>query len=125
MNKYLEALLVTLLAIFAPAKAMLLTALTLVIIDLVTGLIAAKKRAEPITSSGLKRTVIKILIYELAIAIAFIAETYLILDVLPVAKIVSSFVGITELKSIMENLNDIGGGNLLAQIISSLNNKDQ
>lgn len=121
VSKFLEPLLVALLAIFAPAKSMILASLVMVLIDLLTGLIAARKRQEPITSSGLKRTIIKIAVYEVAILLAFLAETYLILDVLPVAKVVSSFVGITELKSIYENLNEIGGGDLLKSLISKLN----
>lgn len=119
-SKFIEPLVVTLLAIFAPAKGMIITSLVMVLIDLLTGIIAARKRQEPITSSGLKRTIIKLAIYEVAILIAFLAETYLILDILPVAKIVSSFVGITELKSIYENLDSIAGGELLKSVIAKL-----
>lgn len=119
-SKFIKPLVVTLLAIFAPAKGMIITSLVMVLIDLLTGIIAARKRQEPITSSGLKRTIIKLAIYEVAILIAFLAETYLILDILPVAKIVSSFVGITELKSIYENLDSIAGGELLKSVIAKL-----
>ena len=119
--RYLKPLLIALVAIFAPAKAMLATALLFIVLDLITGVWAAKKRGDAITSQGLKRTVIKIMIYELAIALAFLCEIYLMGDYMPIAKIVSSFVGITELKSIYENLNEIGGGNLLSNLISRLN----
>lgn len=123
MNRltFIKTLIITILAVFAPAKHMIYAAFTLVVADLITGLMAAKKRKEPITSSGFKRTVIKLMIYETAILLGFIAEQYLTLDILPVAKIIASFVGVTELKSVLENLNDIGGGDLLAKVIQTLN----
>lgn len=125
IGKFLEPILIVLIALFAPIKSTILTAFAMVVLDLITGVWAAKVRKDPITSNGLKRTLIKLFIYETAICLAFIAETYLILDLFPVAKIVSSFVGVTELKSIYENLNEIGGGDLLKAVISKLNGPNE
>lgn len=117
----IKPLLMALAAVFAPAKALILTSATLLAVDLLTGVWAAKKRGEPITSQGLRRTLTKLAVYESALLLAFIAEQYLIIDILPVSKIVSSFIAITELKSSYENINEIGGGDLLKSLITKLN----
>lgn len=125
MLKYVRNLAIAIVALFAPAQGMLMAAAALIAIDLATGLLAAKKRGDKITSAGLKRTVVKITIYEIAIALAFITETYLSLGFMPLARIVSSFIGVTELKSIYENLNELGGGDLLKTIISRLSGPNE
>jgi hypothetical protein len=117
----LKTLVFALIAVFAPAKGIVLTSFALVLIDLVTGIWAAKKRGEPITSQGLRRTLTKLAVYESALLIAFLAEQYLISDLLPVSKIVSSYIGVVELKSVLENVNDIGGNDLLKALINKLN----
>ncbi len=122
MTQYLKALALSLLAVFAPAKAMILSSTCLVLVDLVTGVLAARKRGEAITSSGLSRTIAKLVIYELAICLAFLTETYLTGTAIPVANIVAGFVGITEMLSCMENLNDISGTDLLKALIKKLSN---
>ena len=122
---FLKALLIALIAVFAPAKGMVVASMSLVFIDLGVGVWAAKKRQETITSNGLRRTIVKLLVYESALLLAFIAETYLVLDIFPLAKIVSSFIGVAEIKSIFENINDIGGGDLLKALVSKLNGPNE
>jgi hypothetical protein len=85
--------------------------------------VAAKKRGELITSAGFRRSISKLLIYELALILAFLAEHYMI-DLLPITKMVSGLVAVTELKSIYENLDSIGGGDLLKSIISKLGSEN-
>lgn len=119
--KHLLSLGISLLAVFAPIRASLLTVLVLVLADLLLGIWAAWKRSEKITSSGLRRTATKLLVYELLLVLGFLAEHYLIGAAMPVMKIVSAFVGITELLSCVENLNSIAGGNLLASLLTKLN----
>jgi phage-related holin len=121
MFKYLRFLTIAVVSIFAPVQPMLYAALSLVMVDLFTGLLAARRRKEKITSQGLKRTVIKLLVYEFAIVLAYITERYLTQGILPIANIMSSFVGVTELKSVLENVNEISGGSLLSTIIQKLN----
>lgn len=122
--KLIQASLIALLSVFAPAKGMLIAAFCLILLDLITGVWAASKRKEPITSRGLRRTITKLFVYESAIMIAFLTETYLTLDIIPVAKIISSFVGVVELKSVLENINSIGGSDLLTKVISKINGPD-
>lgn len=108
------------LSVFAPIKTAVIAALILVIADLITGLLAAHKQGIPITSSGIKRTVGKIALYEVAIILGFLAETYLTSSILPVCKLVTSVVGLTELKSILENMDIIYGGDLWQDLISKI-----
>lgn len=109
-----------LLALFAPIKAAAIVALALVIADLITGVIAAYKRGEPITSTNLKRTVVKLFVYEAAILLAFLAQTYLTGTLLPVCNLATSVVGLTEMKSVLENLESISGQNLFQVLITKV-----
>jgi len=117
--KWIEVVLLSAAAIFAPIKGLLLTTGIMIFADLITGIIAASKRKEPITSSGLRRTLTKLAVYEAAIMLAFLAEHYMS-DVLPFVKMCAAMVAIVELKSIYENLNSASGMNLLKQLIDKL-----
>lgn len=118
--KLLETALISVLAIFAPIQSVIMASFILITLDLITGILAAKRKGEPITSSNLKRSVGKIFLYELAIILAFMTEKYLVGGDLPVSKLVTSFIGITELKSILENLDAIQGQPFFTTIISKL-----
>lgn len=113
-------LLLATILLFVPIKAALLTIIALTLIDLLSGVAAAVKRKEPITSSGLKRTVIKLLVYLSVACLAYLVERFLTGEFIPLAKIMSGLVGITELKSILENLEDITGLPLLKLLIDKL-----
>lgn len=113
-------MLVTLQAIFQPAQAMILTVLVLIVCDLVTGILAARKQGKPIRSAGIGRTVVKLVIYELAICLAFLTETYLTGPSIAASKIAASLIGTTELLSVLENLNVLSNGDLLKSIIDRI-----
>lgn len=100
--------LLSFLAIIAPAKEVLLVVAALTLVDLMTGLAAAMKRKERITSSGLKRTIVKVCLYQVAILCAFFVQAYLTGEELPVMKWLAGLIGLTELKSILENLDALG-----------------
>ena len=125
MKTYLVAALVGLASIFAPIRDVLTVTLVLITADLLTGMYAAHKRGESIQSSAIRRTVSKVLIYEIAIAIAFLAQHYLMDDVLPAAKLIASMVGMVELKSVLENLNSISGTDLLKAVIDKLGSQNK
>lgn len=120
MKTYLQALFLSTLSVFAPIKAVIVTTLVLVLADLILGVLAAKKRGELLTSAGLRRTITKIFVYETALMLAFLTEQYLTGELVPVCKIVSSFIGLVELKSCTENLNEISGGSLLKVLLEKL-----
>lgn len=117
MLSYLKTPALALLAVFAPAKAIIVTIIALCFLDLVVGIIASKK---PITSKGLKRTPIKIAVYLTAALSAFLVEQYLTPIELPVMKMVTGLIGMTELKSVLENLDTIAGGNFFQSVVNSI-----
>lgn len=104
--KHLHNLLWTILLIFAPIKATLITVMVLSMVDLIAGIKASKRRRgkRRITSAGLKRTVIKVLVYELVIVLGFLVEQYMTGDLVPVVKVLAGYIGLTELISVMENI---------------------
>jgi hypothetical protein len=120
MLEYLKSLLIAILAVFAPIQAVIIVTGVLVIADLITGLFAAKKRGEKITSAGLRRTVTKTTVYLSAVCLGFLVEKYMIDSILPISKLISGIIGVVELKSLMENLNTIYGSDLFKSIIEKL-----
>lgn len=122
--KTLKMLLLATLAVFAPIKTAIITAFALALIDTILGIIAAKKRGESINSAGLRRSIVKIFVYEAAIMLGYLTETYMTGPEIPVDKIITGFVGLTEITSIVENLNEITGSNLLGSLISKLGSQN-
>ena len=120
MKKTVLEILIAILAIFAPASQMVLAVLGLCLTDLGTG-IWAKTYGQTITSTGLKRTVLKVVVYEVCILCAFVVQKYLAGPFIPVLNICSSLIGLTELKSILENLDIVYGGSFFGAMISKLN----
>lgn len=113
-------LLLATVAVFIPIKAALLAIVALTLLDLVTGVTAAIRRKEALTSSGFKRTVVKLFVYLSVACLAYVVETYLTGELIPLAKIMSGLIGITELKSVLENLESITGLPLLQLLIDKL-----
>jgi DNA-binding ferritin-like protein (Dps family) len=118
---FLKFLIATLIGMFAPAVPLLLAVGFLIFADFATGIWAAYKRGEVITkSSGWRRSVTKIAVYNFAVLSGFIIETHMLNEVLPVSKIIASVIGLVELKSILENSNTILGGDLFKMVIARL-----
>jgi len=98
----------SLLAVFAPIQALLLTVGALIVADTITGIIAAYRRGEEIRSSGLSRAVVKLFVYQMTIMTGFLMETYLLQDLgLPIVKLLGGVIGIVEFKSLIENVESI------------------
>ncbi len=121
----MEAGMISLIAIFSPIQSALITVVVLIAIDMLTGILAARKKGEPVTSAGLRRTISKIFIYEVAVMIAFITEKYLAPDLLPIVKMASTMVAVVELKSVYENLNVLSGNELLRTLIDKIGSSNQ
>ena len=94
-----------------PIGHFLLFTVFAVFADTVTGLMAAKKQQEPITSTKLKRTIEKIVIYFVAIMIFRGAEITFKLPV-PITYMTAMLIASTELWSIAENTKKMTGVNL-------------
>lgn len=124
-NHWMEMTALSILTILAPIKAVIITVGVLIIMDLITGVIAAHKRGESVTSAGLRRSIYKMLAYQLAVISGFLVEKYLLEGILPVSKLVAGAIGLTEMKSLLENANSLTGTDLFKQVISGLGNKDK
>lgn len=118
--KTLKIASLSLLSIFAPIQPVLIATFAMVCADFVTGVAAAVHRKEHITSSGFKRTVGKIFVFQISIMAAYLTEQYFTGDMIPVQKMVTCFVGLTELTSIVENLNELSGGSLLKALVEKI-----
>jgi predicted transcriptional regulator len=116
----LKNALVASIAVFAPIQAVIIITGALVFADLITGILAARKRGDKINSAGLGRTVTKTTVYLTAVCMGFLVEKYMINEIISISKIVSGIIGMVELKSLMENLNTIHGQNIFKEIIYKL-----
>jgi hypothetical protein len=120
IEKYLLTALISLLGLFAPVKGMLIAALALCSVDLLTGLLASRTRKDPITSSRLRRTVVKALVYETTILVSFITQHWLTGDAFPLTSWAAGMIGLVELKSVLENLDIISGQDLLKAMLDKI-----
>lgn len=123
--KHLGTLLYSIALIFLPLKATLITVMVMTAIDLVTGLAVARKRRKRITSSGLKKTIIKTFVYEAVVMLGFLTEQYMTGDAVPVTRILAGYIGITELKSVLENIEIVSGVSIIKLLIKKLDTSEK
>jgi uncharacterized membrane protein len=100
-----------LFSFFFPIKHFLIFTIFVVFADTVTGIMAAKKRNEPITSKGLYRTSQKVVVYFVGIMIFHGASVTFGLPS-QIVYSVSFLISFTELYSISENIKSITGVNI-------------
>lgn len=124
MKEWLAKIGIAALAALAPIQAVLVSVGVLIVLDLVTGIVAAWKRADKISSAVMRRTISKILVYESSVIAAFILETYLLQGFMPATKIVGGVIGLVEFKSILENSNTIIGGDVFKSILKRLGSEN-
>lgn len=115
----LKTLLVALLAVFAPIQKTIMVVALMITSDLITGILAARKRNEPISSAGLRRTIVKLLVFEGALCLGFLAE-HNIPGSLPFTNIIGGFISLTEMTSITENLNELTGRSIMSSLLVKL-----
>lgn len=118
----LKILALALLTVLAPTKAVISTTFVLVIADFIVGVGVSLKVGRPLTSRGFKTTVMKLLSYEFVLLLSYLVGQYLTGPSVPVLSIVAGIIGLTELKSIIENLDSVLGRSTAAAIIESLKN---
>lgn len=107
---------------FLPIGNYIIIISILLVFDFITGVQAARKRGEKITSEGWRRTAAKIWIYAMSIILThYIRITMLSTSVeLDLAKYISCFLISTELKSLDENIESITGVSILSKVIKAL-----
>jgi len=118
--KYLQPALISILAVFAPIKGTIITVGVVIIVDLITGILAARKRGEKITSAALRRTVSKALIYQTAVLTGFLVEKFLINDLFPITQVAAGLIGSAESLSIYENLNTLSDNKIFKVLVDKL-----
>jgi len=124
----INGLIISTVSVLAPIQAVMLTVGALIVFDLVTGVMAARKRGEVVKSAALRRTVSKLVIYQIAVISAFLVETFLLKGALPISKITAGIIGTVELTSIFENVNTVYGSNIFKKVLGMLgstNDKDK
>ena len=120
MKDYVTGLLLSTLAVFAPIKALILVTGILIFSDLISGILAARKKGQKISSAGMRRTVTKVAVYNAAIMLGFLTETYMLDGFLPLSKIAAGLISVVEFKSILENLDTINGSSIFKSLIEKL-----
>ena len=112
---YFAAILGWLTSVLLPIRDFLVITSALVLLDLVTGVLAAKRRNEKIRSRALMRTTVKLLLYYSAILATHGVEITFA-EKIPLTYITAFTIAVTELKSLLENV-DAGTGSRLAKMI--------
>lgn len=103
----------------APVHDVIIGISILVAFDFITGIMASRKLKKKITSKGFRQTISKTLSYQSAVIVAMVLEKYL-LPGMPVIKVVSSLIAITETKSFFENIETLTGIDFWEKISSKV-----
>ncbi len=115
-KKWAVALVMSGLSMIAPAANLMFAIGFLVVSDFVTGVLAARKREEQISSKRMRNSITKGIGYMVAILVAYMMQKIFIKD-FEVMKIVAALVAFIELKSIDENLESMTGKSLFNQFL--------
>lgn len=105
-----------LLAYFSPVKEIIHAVLALFMIDFLTGLWKSRVVKRRITSHRLRKSVYKMVSYVVAIISAHVLNQSLLDGSLHLPQIIAGYIGVTELISILENLSEITGKDLMHQL---------
>lgn len=108
-----------LLAFVLPSASFLIFTTVLVFADLLTGTMAAKHRGEVIHSRGLRRSIVKIVLYFLAILLSEGFEQVFKLPI-DISYMVAGLIAITEFKSNLENVGEVTGIDIWSKIADKL-----
>lgn len=92
----------------------------LIVCDTITGVIAARKRKESVSSRKLARTIAKFISYGIALLISFYLQV-LFFPEIPSLVAMTALIATIELKSIDENYKIIFGKSFFTHVINLLN----
>lgn len=125
-NELFTAISIAFLAFIAPIQWLMIGVGALIILDTITGVFKAYKKNIPISSRRFGHIISKMLLYQVAIISAYLVELMIgHSEFLPIARIVTVGIGLTELKSILENLSLVTGTNIWSFLLSYLKRKDE
>jgi hypothetical protein len=120
LKSHLVPLALSLAAIFAPVRTVLLAAGALIALDFVTGVYVAIRRKEPVTSAKMKATIAKMLAYETLVCVSYLMQHYLMGDLIPVVNLAGTYIAATEGKSVLENVEGATGVSVVKALTSAL-----
>jgi phage-related holin len=106
--------------LLAPIHMAIGIVFVLVVADMIMGILAARRRGDQITSTKMKRTVSKLLAYEIAIGIALLIQESFA-DGWPIVHTISTIIVLTESTSLIENFKIITGIDVLSEALEALN----
>ncbi len=104
---------------FYPAGQFILLVGFFITADTITGVIAANKRGEILTSKRGSDVIRKFLTYGVGVIVSHVIQCEFLPD-LPCMKIIAGLIAFNELKSIDENIKDISGYSLFEYFIKKL-----
>jgi phage-related holin len=105
---FLYKLLLSLLIFLTPIKELILAIGVLLVIDFILGIVVAKRKGIAIQSKEAKRTIIKMLLYQLTVLTAFILDKYFIPGNI-IVRVAAMAIGLVEGKSIFEHIYTLTG----------------
>lgn len=120
IKDYLIGVAISLSAIFAPVKELIVVTIVLILVDLITGMLAARKKGNKLSSAGIRRTFTKFTVYLTGICIGWLVEHYMLEGFIPVSKIAAGLISVIEGKSVFENLDVINGNPIFTALIKKL-----
>lgn len=103
---------------FAPTLSVIGAVLFVVLSDLITGTIAARKRGD-FSSKGLKSSVPKFIVYFVAVMVANVVQR-MYLSQIPAVKIIAGLIIWIEVRSINENIEESTGVNLFQTLVDKI-----
>lgn len=124
MKEWIVKGLIVLCSILSPIKPIIIACGVLIVADMITGMFAAKKRKETIKSAEMRRSLTKMVVYQIAIISGFVLEVYMLSNFIPVSKVVAGVIGMVEFKSILENASTIAGQDILKMVMDKLGSKN-
>lgn len=122
LSHYALSILAWLGVFLSPIAAIMWSVFALIFADFITGIVAAKRSCQRISSNRMGDTVIKMLLYQLAIIISYVFEQHIIPGV-PLVRICAGYIGLTEVKSFFENINTVTGLNIWKYAKNYIRNK--
>ncbi len=112
--------------VFLGMQAAIVALYVVLVFDMITGVLAAQKRGEKITSRRMRLGFWKFVLYPVIIGCALTLDTFLVTIVtMPLMfNVVIGLVGITEFKSLAENISVMLEYDLWEKIKTQFNKKD-
>lgn len=106
--KHFSDILIVIGAVLTPMIGIIIVTGLLIAFDFISGIAAAIKRKEPITSRKMSNTISKIIFYNIAL-FSSMGVQYLVKDVIPITNIIVGVIALVEAKSIYENIGFVLG----------------